>query len=424
MSTTTSNNRIALLREKKEQFCSLSPLQALAAVRCGFELETQSVDGKSYEELLVRPRYETDTMAMQQEVERVVRQLLWDENGAATCLRIASGDSSWVSGRAIIAPASALGRKLAELWGVYSAAGHSITHRVSIAMLLDIATAAGYSGLAEQVQHFLRQAVEGGVDSSNFQYQVQDEEGGDSSYEEPEHDSILAQEEDSCQCGDCRSNRGQSPRPERLRLPRLPKGILAKRDSSVSGPEFVVEGKGTTAGRFSTLLRQLLSSHSIVVDERCSFHIHLSIPGIDHSYGTNLQLHLMEYILLNLHRVPKGVVERWRGDAINYFHPRVTADKYAFVRFHEYYRTWEFRCFGNISNHADGIRCLRLAVEAMQYAYRISLRKQKAVFSSQEQWSERYFSRLLSKKATRSAGLLSLLRRDRMEAVSAQTEAA
>jgi hypothetical protein len=153
----------------------------------------------------------------------------------------------------------------------------------------------------------------------------------------------------------------------------LPDGVEGVSDGSVSGPEIRTIGPNT-ASRFIECLRDV-TGLQIEVDTGCSFHIHLSVPGIQHSYGEQLQLAMYEYLLMNTHRLPDSVIHRWAASSKRdrYYQLRLSKEKFSFVHFHQAQRTWEFRCFGNVSEHDDGVKCLRLAVEALQYAYKISL---------------------------------------------------
>jgi len=147
----------------------------------------------------------------------------------------------------------------------------------------------------------------------------------------------------------------------------LPSMVEAVSDSSVSGPELRTIG-ALTAAQFSEQLRELLAS-SIQVDTRCSFHVHLSLPGVKHGYGKEFQAVMYEYIMANINRVPASVKERW-NNSTSYFKPELGTNKYTFIHFHRQ-GTWEFRCWGNIDDYRDGMQCLRLSVEALQEAYRV-----------------------------------------------------
>lgn len=152
-------------------------------------------------------------------------------------------------------------------------------------------------------------------------------------------------------------------------LPSLPDGLTVCDDGSVSGFEFKPDGP-VTAKRFVSLARQILDwRHKI--DINCSFHIHLSVPGIEHNYGKQLQLAMSEYIIdqRDKGRFSKALEKRLMHDS-QYFNIRGTTEKYNFVNFHNGFKTWEFRCFGNVSNISDASTCLIVAVEALQYAYR------------------------------------------------------
>lgn len=190
---------------------------------------------------------------------------------------------------------------------------------------------------------------------------------------------------------------------------KVPDGVVYAPDGTVSGPEFKIEGYGCKAGPFISRLKKLLANHTMQVDEGCSFHIHISVPGIEHKYGKLLQVRMMEYLMRNLERVPEDVKKRWRKST-EYFKPHVSTDKYSFVHFHNRYKTWEFRCFGNINNVSDAAQCLRLAVGALQYAYKCQLGTAKSHYAVWTDWKPQHFQTMLKeghdahhKEATKAA---------------------
>lgn len=143
-------------------------------------------------------------------------------------------------------------------------------------------------------------------------------------------------------------------------------------DDSVDGFEFRTIG-GLRSTQFLTALKKLFR-HRHNIDVGCSFHIHLSIPGIRHSYGHHLQVAMVEYLLEHKDEVPRSVLSRWEdGEVTRYFEPVCDTDKFNFVHFHGRQRTWEFRCFGNVKSWADGWKCLKLAIRALQHGYKVIL---------------------------------------------------
>lgn len=157
------------------------------------------------------------------------------------------------------------------------------------------------------------------------------------------------------------------------------KNIEMKYDSSVSGGEIIVK-KPTTPSLCLEIANQLFSENKFNIDTGCSFHIHLSVPGISHTYGQAFQSELYLYILSQWARVPESVRERWKR-SLDYCRLNLSQEKYTFVHYHQGYRTWEFRCFGNVSTTADATACYQLALEAMRHAYAVSLQEKKAILS-------------------------------------------
>lgn len=140
-------------------------------------------------------------------------------------------------------------------------------------------------------------------------------------------------------------------------------------DASVGGFEIRTEG-GLTPAEFQTAADSVFKlSHEI--DVACSFHVHVKVAGIDHKYGERMQQALTEFLIERTGDVPASVLERWRTiRQRTHIQPGVRTEKHSFVFAHPQ-GTWEFRCFGNVLNAADGVKCLELSVLAMQHAYRV-----------------------------------------------------
>jgi len=153
----------------------------------------------------------------------------------------------------------------------------------------------------------------------------------------------------------------------------------AKADNSVKGPEITTLG-GCSYTDFCEALDMLMRNW-MVVDKHCSFHIHLSLPGVKHSYGKRFQQSMLEYILAHQKEVPACVKQRWQDHewVAKYYGFTLDDDKYRFVAFRG--MTWEFRCFGNVSTVKDAMTCLDLAIRAFQHAYRVKLGMQKPLTS-------------------------------------------
>jgi hypothetical protein len=148
-------------------------------------------------------------------------------------------------------------------------------------------------------------------------------------------------------------------------------------DQSVRGGEARTIG-ALTPGMFIKTATALFSGYDFEVDTGCSFHIHLSVPGVKHKYGIALQSEMFAYILSNTHRLPNSVKERLNSKSIRYFKFELSTDKFTAVHAHGL-NTWEFRLFGNITNEHDALKCLMLAIDAMRHAYRVRLRKNKSL---------------------------------------------
>lgn len=139
-------------------------------------------------------------------------------------------------------------------------------------------------------------------------------------------------------------------------------------DNSVDGVE-IRTIDGLTYRQFYAAAKAAFSlDHDI--DTACSFHIHLSIPNVKHSFGDRFQLALVEYLIENVERLPANVQERFKKAPKNeYINGLLSSQKkYSFVHAHDQ-GTWEFRCFGNVQNTSEAMICLNIAIEAMNYAY-------------------------------------------------------
>jgi hypothetical protein len=170
--------------------------------------------------------------------------------------------------------------------------------------------------------------------------------------------------------------------------------IQCGKDGSVEGYEFRTIGALTYA-QFVIASRAAFSlDHTI--DEACSFHVHLSIPGVKHSYGDRFQLALVEYLIENIGRIPQSVRSRWKYAPSNQYIKGLLSskNKYSFVYAHEQ-GTWEFRCFGNVHNTKDGLTCLNIAIEAMAHAYQVTQQSKSLLTDSYDGDLHELFSECL-----------------------------
>lgn len=178
------------------------------------------------------------------------------------------------------------------------------------------------------------------------------------------------------------SNYGRSPL-DHMRQTIDSNLLEAGTDGSVAGFEFRTIG-GLTYFQFLGEANRLFR-HTHVIDEKCSYHIHLSLPGVRHRYGKRFQAAMIEYVCSQWDRFPSGLKSRLKKITdMTYFKKLITngTDKYAFIRFHPEYGTWEFRCFGNIQTAAEAKTCLDIAIEAMKHAYSV-LDGQREMISSE-----------------------------------------
>ncbi len=142
-------------------------------------------------------------------------------------------------------------------------------------------------------------------------------------------------------------------------------------DASVRGGEIRTVG-GKSPARFMAIVSDIFKQNTFEIDHGCSFHIHLSVPGVMHKYGPDMQAEMMAYLFDQYHRWPLAVRKRFTTSSCErYFAPQLDRDKYSMIHFSSHCKTWEFRFFGNVSNARDARHCLILAIEAIRHAYRV-----------------------------------------------------
>lgn len=151
-------------------------------------------------------------------------------------------------------------------------------------------------------------------------------------------------------------------------------------DSSVRGGEIRTIG-ALSPQEFMSAAIALFNGHDFEIDEGCSFHIHLSVPGVKHTYGKRLQAEMMAYLLEHSNRLPRRVQERLKSSAIRFCQFKLDSDKMRAVHGHPQ-KTWEFRLFGNITKATDAWRCLLLAIDALRHAYRVRLNMTKPLIDA------------------------------------------
>lgn len=173
-------------------------------------------------------------------------------------------------------------------------------------------------------------------------------------------------------------------------------------DCTVTGGEIRTIGPRTMK-QFSDSVKAAYKNQ-IEVDDRCSFHIHMSIAemGEMQSMFTTkgkassinearelFLLHLREGLLSQINRVPATVLKRWSnaGWRESYFPLGISSTGRSFVSFSRH-GTIEFRCFGNVENEKDAMSCLLIAARAMRFALRCLLLDEKHSLVSAKAFNE------------------------------------
>lgn len=165
----------------------------------------------------------------------------------------------------------------------------------------------------------------------------------------------------------------------------VPTDLDSGSDATVSGGEIRCAGpKGYI--RTIDAFTSLFSLGEWGIDEECSCHIHLSVRNKQHEYGTHLHKWMIVYLIDNMRRVPRCVLPRWTMSSWMRQYYKIPDEseaqdsRYNFIAFRELggeddddddspNNTWEFRCWGNISNAADLATCMDLSMEAYNFAY-------------------------------------------------------
>jgi len=154
-------------------------------------------------------------------------------------------------------------------------------------------------------------------------------------------------------------------------------------DSSVGGPE-IMPSRPLDYNECAPVLESLFK-YPMTVNTNCSFHVHISVKDDrEMGYHRNLQLFMLEYLLSHLDEVPESVRERWQKSSWmnKYFKIKNGVDKYSFIAFRREHSSWEFRCFGNIHNAADAMKCIDLTVKAYRYAILRALKSESSIVVS------------------------------------------
>lgn len=164
-------------------------------------------------------------------------------------------------------------------------------------------------------------------------------------------------------------------------------------DGTVTGLEFKPEGPldpDASLASYGKLYAALSSlSGGIEVNEGCSFHVHVSVADMQHFYGRNMQAYMYKYVLDNIARVPMNVLKRWAHSSTSdnrdkFFKMALggspssgNEERYSFIAFRHQFKTWEFRCWGNITTPEEAKVCVDLSLEAYNYAFELVHKQRK-----------------------------------------------
>jgi hypothetical protein len=145
-------------------------------------------------------------------------------------------------------------------------------------------------------------------------------------------------------------------------LPNPPDGWEIKEDGTVSGFELIFDGKKDFDDS-AAMIKDFYDYYSSVIDEQCSFHIHINRSETTPVYSELFQFFMYRSLWDCRHRIPQSVIYRladskWRD---KYFGFKIENDRYCAIAYRR--KTWEFRLFGNIQNADDGVECLKIAAD-------------------------------------------------------------
>ena len=155
-------------------------------------------------------------------------------------------------------------------------------------------------------------------------------------------------------------------------------------DGSVEGPEIrIPDANGASIKEVKGVVKRIFMRYDLDIDEGCSFHVHVSANGHMaepfRSERLYTQFLMLKFLSDNADRFPDCVAERvvekmgYRSKSQYFDFDLNTGEKYMFVAYRG--RTWEFRCFGNVSGYWDGAKCIDLAVDAFLWAHHPEVRE-------------------------------------------------
>lgn len=207
--------------------------------------------------------------------------------------------------------------------------------------------------------------------------------------------------------------------------PELPSDVEHGSDASVPDGGEIRTINGHSLIYCMDLTSEIVNRNELEITAGCSYHIHVKVDGVKHSYGEALQAEMTAYLLDNWKRIPLAVRRRLLSGASRYCEPRVSREKFTAVNFHaereDKPATWEFRLWGNVNNETDALTCLRLTAEAVHWAYKVKAGKAKSLLTGV---SRAKFKQVFNYDCVHLLGLTKLCKLARTETYRTESEAA
>lgn len=151
---------------------------------------------------------------------------------------------------------------------------------------------------------------------------------------------------------------------------KIPEDTQIKDDGSVKGGEITTIGPKTVKECLDAS-KYLFENNKLTIDKGCSYHVHFSMVGMRHTYGTAMQAEAIRYMAEQaaLGLVPEFIQKRF--EEFRYYVPRLDNDKYSFLNFNDDYDTWEARFFGNVKTIEEAEWCYRTLIKMIRHCYSV-----------------------------------------------------